>query len=233
MKMPREDAADTRRRLLAAAGEVFARKGYRAATIAQICSKAGANIAAVNYHFWSKESLYREAWLQSLHESLKAHPVDGGVSADAPPEERLKGQIKALLERVADENNLEIQIVHKEMSNPTGLLNDVMREVIEPVKTRTQAVIRELLGPKATEAQVQFCEVSIISQCINPAVVRRKAPEGEERADGPIGIDDLEAYTEHVIAFSLGGISAVLEKTGSERKGSTGKSQRKGAGKKG
>ncbi len=120
MKIPREDAVRTRKSLLAAASEVFAEKGYRDATIAEICERAKANVAAVNYHFGDKETLYIEAWRHSFSESVKAHPPDGGVSDDAPPEERLRGQVEALLRRIADENNKEFLIVHKELANPTG-----------------------------------------------------------------------------------------------------------------
>jgi TetR/AcrR family transcriptional regulator, regulator of cefoperazone and chloramphenicol sensitivity len=61
MKVQRKGGVATRKRLLAAAGRVFAEKGYRDATIAEICRLAGTNIASVNYHFSDKESLYREA----------------------------------------------------------------------------------------------------------------------------------------------------------------------------
>src|SRR4030042_1476603 len=103
MKVQRKGAAKTPKSLLAAASEVFAEKGYRDATIAKICKRAGANIAAVNYHFGDKETLYKEAWRHSFSESLKAYAPDGGVSADAEPEQRLRGYIVAFLRRIADE----------------------------------------------------------------------------------------------------------------------------------
>jgi AcrR family transcriptional regulator len=45
---------------LRAAELVFARHGYAAASIRQITEAAGANVAAVNYHFGSKERLLAE-----------------------------------------------------------------------------------------------------------------------------------------------------------------------------
>ncbi len=77
---------DTCQRLLDAACAVFAEKGYHEATIAEICEKAGANIAAVNYHFGGKETLYVRAWKLAFERSLAAHPPDGGVPPEAPPE---------------------------------------------------------------------------------------------------------------------------------------------------
>jgi AcrR family transcriptional regulator len=205
MKTPRKDTARTRGKLLAAAGDIFAEKGFRETTIAEICLKAGTNVAAVNYHFGSKEALYSEAWRHAFAQSVQAHPPDGGVAADAPPEERLRGQVTALLHRITDPNNREFRFMQREFSNPTGLLEEVMREEIRPLQQRTESMVRELLGPQVAEREVRFCEVGIISQCINPMV----RDPGEKNPDGPCRIDDIEAYARHVVAFSLAGIAAV------------------------
>ena len=73
--MPREDTIRTRKSLLDAACEIFARKGFRDTTIAEISKRAGTNIAAVNYHFSSKETLYVEAWRRAFQESVKELPL--------------------------------------------------------------------------------------------------------------------------------------------------------------
>jgi AcrR family transcriptional regulator len=211
MKTQRKGAARTPRSLLAAASEVFAEKGYRGATIAEICKRAGANIAAVNYHFGDKETLYAEAWRHSFSESVKAHPPDGGVSESAPPEERLRGQVAALLSRIADEDNREFLIVQKELANPTGLLNEVMREAFLPLQERMEILLRELLGPHVSDMQIRFCGISIVTQCINPMVVSRGRKGKREDQDGPPGIDDIDAYSNHVVKFSLAGIRTIRE----------------------
>jgi AcrR family transcriptional regulator len=228
MKTPREDTARTRGKLLAAAGEVFSEKGFRDATIAEISRRAGANIAAVNYHFGSKETLYSEAWRHAFAQSIQAHPPDGGVAADAPPEERLLGQVKALLQRIVDENNREFWFLHREFANPTGLLEDVMREEIRPLQQRTEKVVRELLGPQVTDREVLFCKTGIISQCINPMLVRNRFKQGEGKKDGSRRIDDIDAYARHVVAFSLAGIAAVRAAAESRRDDRTAETAGKG-----
>jgi len=209
MKIRRKRTAITARKLLAAASEVFAQKGYRDATIAEICERAGANVAAVNYHFGDKETLYKEAWRHSFSESVKAHPPGGGVSDDAPPDERLGGYVTALLHRIADENNKEFLFVQKELANPTGLLDEVIHKEIHSLRKNMEKLVHELLGRCAPDIQVRFCVISIISQCINPMVATKVRKENRKNNDGPPIIDDIEAYSNHVVRFSLGGIRTI------------------------
>lgn len=209
MKVEREASARTQKRLLKAAGEVFAEKSYRDATIAEISERAGTNIAAVNYHFGNKETLYVETWRLAFHESMKAHPPDGGLEKNAPPEERLRAHMAAMVRRMADRNNREFLIVQREFANPTGLLEEVLSKEIHALHKRTEDLVWDLLGPHASEKDVQFCETSIISLCMNPMVAGRKlAGQGAKKAIAPI-IKDIEAYIDHIVKFTLAGIGDV------------------------
>jgi TetR/AcrR family transcriptional regulator, regulator of cefoperazone and chloramphenicol sensitivity len=131
------------------------------------------------------------------------------VNNDALPEERLRGHVAALLHRIADEANKEFWIVQKELANPTGLLEEVMREELRPLHEATETMVRELLGPRASNKQVQFCVLSIIAQCVNPIVATRGRKGKWKGKGGPPGIDDIEAYSNHVVKFSLAGIHAL------------------------
>lgn len=206
--MTRKRSDVTKEKLLAAASDVFLEKGYRDATVAEICARAEANIASVNYHFGSKETLYQEAWRHSFAQSIEAHPQDGGVSETAPAEERLRGQMTALIERIADENTKDFFISQMEFVNPTGLLAEVMRSEFVPLREKTLAVVRELLGPQATDRQVAYCETCIISMCLHPLLVHRVRKRAKKN-DMPVVIDDLGAFAEHVTTFALAGLAAV------------------------
>ena len=59
MEQPAE-TADARTRILQAALEVFASKGYAQASTREICQRAGANVAGIHYYFGDKASLYKE-----------------------------------------------------------------------------------------------------------------------------------------------------------------------------
>lgn len=63
----RHSHSDTRQRLLDAAEWLFIEKGYEAMSLRHITTRAGANLAAVNYHFGSKEALIQELLSQRLN----------------------------------------------------------------------------------------------------------------------------------------------------------------------
>lgn len=205
----RRDGAETRGRLLQAAGEVFADKGYKDAAVADICRRAGANVAAVNYHFGGKLALYAEVWRQVFDAFMQAYPVDGGLSPDTPAEQRLYALVLALLQRPFDDGRLGagFRLAVREMLNPTAVFTDTWRELTLPVRDHVHALIAELLGPSVDRQQVLYCEISLINQCLSANFFkgRRKLLLGRERLTRA----QLEALARHITDFSLGGIRAI------------------------
>lgn len=64
----RSPAPETRDRILDAAESLFVEHGFEATSMRMITSRAGANIAAVNYHFGSKDALIQEVFERRLTE---------------------------------------------------------------------------------------------------------------------------------------------------------------------
>src|SRR5690606_12100280 len=119
----------------------------------------------------------------------------------------------ALMHRTADPDNHEIEIMHKEMANPTGLLSEAMRRVVEPMRQMTVSLVRELLGDDVGEQQGQFCEMSTISQCFGPMLHMRREKKslGLPRPSGPPVLFTVEELADHVVRFSLAGIRGIRE----------------------
>lgn len=212
MRKQRIDGQETRRNLLAAASEIFAKKGFRDATIAEICRQAKANVAAANYHFGGKEALYVESWRFAYEKSLRTYPPDGSVAANAPVEERLRGRILAIMRRIIDPQSHDLDIFYKEMANPTGLLVDVIQQSIEPIFGGFAAIVRELLGKHPAEKETRLCLMSIHAQCFGPLMRerRRKMASPDPLPSNPEWeLNDLEALVDHVTRFSLAGILAI------------------------
>lgn len=75
----------TKDRILGAAEELFAQFGFSGTSLRQVTSRADVNIAAVNYHFGSKENLVNEVFrrrmddmssqrLKALKAAVQEHP---------------------------------------------------------------------------------------------------------------------------------------------------------------
>jgi AcrR family transcriptional regulator len=64
--------ASTKERILTAAELLFAQRGFDGASLRQLTAAAGVNLAAVNYHFGSKDRLVEEVFRRRL-DTLNAH----------------------------------------------------------------------------------------------------------------------------------------------------------------
>lgn len=83
---------ETRRAILRAAVDSFARAGFIGATTRNVALQAGVNVATLHYHYGSKEGLYRAVW----GEAFKEKPAVNGH--ELPARERLLSVLASLLE---------------------------------------------------------------------------------------------------------------------------------------
>jgi AcrR family transcriptional regulator len=204
---------DTKARLIEAAGEVFAEYGFRSATVREICRRAGANVAAVNYHFRDKEGLYVAVLEHSLQSARRRYPPDLGLRDGATPEEKLRAFIRSLLLRILGEGvpAWHGKLMAREMSDPTEALEQVVKSSVRPLHMYLVSILSELLtDTEPTEAEesdaIFLCATSIIGQCMQHFTGRRIVAALRPKSFNPADIDQI---ADHITRFSLGGIQAL------------------------
>jgi len=204
----REDGKETRNKILDAACEIFAEKGYPSAKIADICRCAGANIASVNYYFGDKATLYIEAWQETFEKYSKLRlPVD----MNKPPEAQLRGYIHSLIQNFADEGaqGQFTRLYLTELAHPTGLIHNLWHDLVEPKRQILLDIIRKIAGRGASDETILFCEMSVISQCRTLLTVRRD--DLEYLLGQPLSPGLIKRLADHITQFSLAGIKAIGE----------------------
>lgn len=206
-KNPTETAAPTREKLLEAAQEVFAERGYYKATIREICRRAGANVAAVNYTFGDKLGLYTE----TLRETLRTSPlaeVAAAMEAASSPEELLRSVIRIRLQNLCGKQpDRGFQMVMHEFSQPTPALSRVIDEGMRPVYERMLKAVGALIGRPPEDEVTKLCNNSIMGQVLfykfTQPVLSRLQPELK------LTPENLERIAEHILEFSVAALRAL------------------------
>jgi len=198
---------DTRRRLLHAAGEVFADRGFHKATVREITERAGVNVAAINYHFRDKAELYR-AVLNDCHCNAHGSADPAPVATAGTPEERLRQFIDDFLHRLLhpDRPKWKGLLIAREMTEPTGALDTLVEQSIRPHAQQLEQIVIELTGGRFSEDRVWMLSFSVVAQCLfylhDRPLIERLHPK---LAIHPPTIEQL---VEHIHAFSLAAIRA-------------------------
>jgi AcrR family transcriptional regulator len=199
----------TRMRLLDAAREVFSEHGFQGATVREICRRAEANVAAVNYHFGSKDGLLAEALNFAPLVALQKN----NANVSECPKIRLRQFLRDFMLMLLDEQNpsSQCQIMARELADPTPALDKIVREAVAPLHKFLGRLVREIVGDKVGETELRRCVHSILGQCLfyrhSHPVLQRLYPK--LRYDRK----EIEAIGEHIADFSLAGISH-LDKPG-------------------
>jgi AcrR family transcriptional regulator len=221
----------TKEKLFCAAIKVFAEKGFDGATVRDISFRVGANVAAVNYYFGSKEGLYRsilEMLFKKSQESRREREAAHGEGHT--PEERLQHYIRRVCrwtfgvseqgasscaELLRDQdavsyNELLIdlrKILLREMTRATTPeLDEKVFQLLRDDTNEIRSIIRQIIGHDAPEDVVRDCDCSIIGQILyydtHWSVHLRLNP------DRPRMKEYLDHLVDHITRFSLAGLAA-------------------------
>jgi AcrR family transcriptional regulator len=130
----REAPSSTKARILSAAEEVFAAKGFEGASTREIAASAGVNISSLHYHWESKETLYF-----AVFENISDRIVDLVRSAipESPPAGPpvVDDAVGALFDFLADNPNVPKLLVRRLLETTEGT-SAIERDILLPAWRR-------------------------------------------------------------------------------------------------
>lgn len=203
---------DARKRLLDASEFLFAEKGFAGTSVREIVKRAGCNIAAVNYHFGTKDNLYRDVFLRFWGE-MKAARVNAirEVMDDrrelATLERLLRNFATMFMETMPMEGEREIfNLFMREMIDPQLPRDLFFTEFLSPVKKEFRGAIG-VLCPSLGDDEVELCINSFVGQLRH--VGHDAKCFGVHKEENKL-YSDKEWVVEHIVRFTMAGIETYL-----------------------
>jgi len=207
-------SAVTRDRLLDAAEQLFARKGYAATSVRDITSAAECNLASVNYHFGGKRNLYREVFrrrLGSMRQQRLAAVEAASRAADdvADLAATLHAFANAFLEPLREDPTARgpLRLMMREIADPLLPPGFFHTELIVPVNRALTEVVAKV-APELSEREVRLCVQSFLGQLLHVIHAQRVTATSVLEPDEPFTRAELAG---HVVRFTVAAIERLRE----------------------
>jgi len=205
-----KEARTTRKRLLEAAEEMFAQKGFDGTTIRDITTKANRGLASINYFFGDKRELYEELFrlrLREMNES-RLNAVKTVMSDKAKPtlEELLYAYSVDFLKPFADPQQSQrfMQLFFREMAEQRLPRNMFLDEIAAPTLTAMEEAIA-VICPNINKHDALMCTLSLTGQLVHITQVKVLFEGAQGHSITSINIDES---INHIVKFSAAGIRA-------------------------
>jgi TetR/AcrR family transcriptional regulator, regulator of cefoperazone and chloramphenicol sensitivity len=214
--MSQNESDSTRARILEAAGQMFAERGFGATTVRDICDRAAANIAAVNYHFGDKQKLYVEAVVRAHRWRMEQFEIPNWCAATTPPQ-KLADFIITFLRRVltGPGDTWHSRLIMREIAHPTEACAELVQSSIRPQFEILLSILRELLPEGTSEEKLHLTAFSVVGQCLfyhfaDPVVRNLLEADAYESLD-------IEKLADHIAEFSLSALNQSAPCAGAKR----------------
>ena len=196
----------TKQRILGAAEALFARHGFAGASLRQVTAAANVNLAAVNYHFGSKENLINEVFRRRL-DDLNAERLKALAEAQAKPDfglnEALAAFVRPALAMSGDTHggSAFVRVLARAYAEHNERLRKFLHDNYGHVLKEFAAVFSKLLPH--LDKQELYWRLDIVSGALTYAmadfgVIKRRTGVSEQQHR------DLAA--EHLIKFAAAGM---------------------------
>jgi AcrR family transcriptional regulator len=161
-------ALETKRKLIHAAGEVFGEVGLDAATIQQITRRAGTSLAAVNYHFTDKATLYSEVVLEAYNIVIDTFRILKVDTQAGTPQQRMHRFVHSFFTTLMDPDrpHWHCDILSRDLQQPNDAARQQLDEMVNVVNGTLGKIIEDLAGRTFDANDLILFESSIMGQIL-------------------------------------------------------------------
>jgi AcrR family transcriptional regulator len=205
----RQDGDATRQQLLDVAGQVFAERGFADATSKEICARAKANLAAVNYHFGSRDQLYEAVLVVAHQHMVKLDDLHAIAAMPMPPRDKLRLVITQIISKVmAPDAHWGMRVVIRELLAPTPYAATLVNKAIFPKAMVMFGIVAEILQLPPTSPGLQRSILFVMGPCLAMLI----APPGLRQKVFPSAVADAQSLADDMLCYALAGLEAIRSK---------------------
>jgi AcrR family transcriptional regulator len=200
-------SASTKERILTAAEALFAQRGFEGASLRQLTAAAGVNLAAVNYHFGSKDNLVEEVFKRRL-DQLNARRLTALKQVTGQPGATLEDVLAAFIRPALDLSHdgggsLFMRVLARAFAEHDDSLRKFLSENYGHVMRQFTAEIARLL-PNLSKEEL-YWRIDLVTGALTHAmsgfgIIQRKSDVSETT--------HREQTAAHLIRFSAAGLRA-------------------------
>lgn len=210
---------DTRERILDAGERLFMAHGYEGTSMRQITGEAGVNLAAVNYHFGSKESLMQEVFRRRLdwlnEERMRAlDALEAEAAGQAlKPSAIVDAFFGTLLRMAGDENRggmTFLRLLGRTLTEPSEFIRAFLAHEYQAVMDRYKEALFKALPevPKAEMVWRFHFMLGATSYAIAGTDALRLVTDWQIEDED--STDRLDRLVPRLMSFLIGGLRAPL-----------------------
>lgn len=207
---------ETQQKIIEAAEIEFAEMGYAGASIREITKRAGVNVAAVNYHFGSKEILFKEMVRYRIEpinririEMLETAQAKSG-SKPLPIETVVDFVIRPLLSTFIKQSGGDFRFMRamgKAMAEERSFMGELHKDIFKEVIAKFSKALSESLGEPGFE-KVSY-GIHFLSCCILGVMMQHTRLQ--IISGGKIDLHDMDKLGDYLVTFVSSGLQALAQ----------------------
>ncbi len=207
---------ETQVKIIEAAEIEFAEMGYGGASIREITKRAGVNVAAINYHFGSKEVLFKELVryriepINRLRIDLLEKALQENDSKPLPVEKVVDFIVRPLLSKMIREHGSDFRFMRamgKAMSEERSFMKELHQDILKEIIAKFSKAISDSLRQPSFE-KISY-GMHFLSCCMLGIMMQHTRLQFI--SGGKIDLHDTDTLADHLVAFISAGLKAVSE----------------------